>query len=183
MCEVDGKQLVLDPRGVESAPVEAPGSGQRVEGDLRGKRVGIIDNLLAGMNELGDALAAELIERYQVSEVRRWIVPQSTVPDPALVEEITQDVDCVVIGLGNCGACSTWTCAFSARLRKNVPTLDVVTQPFAVLAQNAFRAHGLPEQPIVVLRAHAEEADDAEMRQFAGRIAEACASDLTSGSQ
>src|ERR1700733_12297222 len=141
MCEKAGAQLVLDPRGVEAEPAVAPGSGQRIEGTLRGKRVGIIDNLLAGMRDLGDALAVELEEVHQVCAVRRWTVPQSTVPPLGTIAAISDEVDVAVIGLGNCGGCTTWTCAFSAQLREAVPTLDVVTKPFESLARRAFWAH------------------------------------------
>jgi hypothetical protein len=55
----------------------------------------------------------------------------------------------------------------------------VVTAPFEVLARNAFLTHGLPEQPIVVLRAHAEDADEVEVKEFAREIASACAYELT----
>jgi hypothetical protein len=179
MCEQHDLQLVLDPCGSLAEPFVAPNSGVRVEGNLRGKRVGIIDNLLAGMSAIGDALESELVDHYDVAGVARWTVPQSTAPTRETVVVATNNVDCMVIGLGNCGACTTWGCRFSAELRKVIPTLDVVTAPFELLARNSFRGHGLPEQPIVVLRAHAEEANESEMKEFARVIARACASELT----
>jgi hypothetical protein len=96
-----------------------------------------------------------------------------------LLKRIAGAVDLALLGLGNCGACTTWECSLSARLRESVPTLDIVTEPFAALARTAFRAQGLPQQPVVVLPSGAETANATDLIRFARLIADECAAELT----
>jgi hypothetical protein len=179
MCERPDLQIVLDPVGVPADVPLSPGAGTRVEGSLQGKVVGIIDNRMTGMRSLARPLDAVLRDTYQVRDVKYWMIPHSIAVDPDVLKGIPTEVDVAVIGLGNCGACTTWECRLSAALRATIPTLDVVTEPFEPVARTAFRGHGLPSQPLAVLPPHAESADAAELQAFAVSIARACASELT----
>jgi hypothetical protein len=182
MCEVSGYELVLDPVGEQIEPPASPGSGMRVEGSLQGKKIAIVDNRMDGMRELARALEAKL-GSYDVRDVRYWMVPHSIAPAPDVIEEISSKFDAAVIGLGNCGACTTWECQLSATLRGSIPTLDVVTEPFVHIAKASFRGHGLPTQPLVVLPAHVEQAGETEIESCASVVAEACFVELTVAGQ
>jgi hypothetical protein len=179
MCQVDGFQLVLDPVAQPAEVAPAHGAGRRVEGTMRGKQVGIVDNRMTGMSALADALTRVLVDAYGVKRVHYWMVPHSITPDPSTLTTIAQTVDVAVLGLGNCGACTTWECAVSASLREAIPTLDVVTEPFEEVARTAFRGHGLPEQPLAVLPPGADHAAPTETMRFAEHVAGLCASALT----
>lgn len=178
MCEVPGQQLVLDPIGEAVEPPLAAGAGTRVAGDLRAKRVAIVDNRMAGMRDLAAALEADL-RRYEVGRTQYWAVPHSIRPGPDVLARIARESDVAIIGLGNCGACTTWECRLSAELRASIPTLDVVTEPFEGVARAGFRRLGLPDQPLVVLPADVDHAAVPQLRQHAAHVADACAAELT----
>jgi hypothetical protein len=179
MCEVDGYQLVLDPMGEPAEITLSPGAGMRARGALGDLRIGIVDNRMTGMRSLATAIEHALSSDFGVATITHWEVPHSIQPDQEVLADIVQRADVAILGLGNCGACTTWECKLSAELRRCIPTLDVVTVPFEQVALASFRGHGLPDQPLVVLPARVETAGQAEMAPFAVAVARACSDELT----
>jgi hypothetical protein len=131
------------------------------------------------MDRIADAVEAVLTDTHRLKVIQRWDVPMSREIPTDLLTRIADVVDLALLGLGNCGACMTWECGLSAQLRESVPTLDIVTEPFAALARAAFRAQGLPQQPVVVLPRGAETANAADLDRYARLIADACTAELT----
>jgi hypothetical protein len=178
MCEIDGFQLVIDPIGELAEIVPAPGAGMRLPGGLADSRIGVVDNRMTGMRPLAAAIERALVVDFDVARVDYWEVPHSIAPDPAVMRAIVEGCDAAIIGLGNCGACTTWECRVSAELRRSIPTIDVVTEPFEPVARAGFRGLGLAFQPLVVLAASAESASAAEIEGFADEVARECAANL-----
>jgi hypothetical protein len=181
MCKIDGSELVLDPTGQPAEIVPASGAGTRVVGGLGGKRIGIVDNRMTGMRPLAGAIERALVAEFEVASVDHWEVPHSIAPDPEVLATIAESCDAAILGLGNCGACTTWECRVSAELRRRIPTLDVVTEPFVGVARAAFRGLGLPDQPLAVLATSAESATAGKLEGFAASVARECAASLVEG--
>lgn len=181
MCEIDGFQLVLDPTGRAAEVAPAPGAGARVVGGLGGKRIAIVDNRMTGMRPLAEAIERALVSRFGVAAVRYREVPHSVAPDPEVLTAIAAECDAAILGLGNCGACTTWECRVSAELRRSIPTMDVVTRPFERVAREGFCGLGLADQPLAVLAAGAESASPDQLEAFAAEVARECAASLAAG--
>jgi hypothetical protein len=151
MCDVAGRQVVLSPFGATRVVPLAAGAGARFAGPLADSRVAIIDNQILGMAELADQLEPVLRQVYGVRDVRRWSVPHSRAVDPDTTTALIAASDVMILGLGNCGACTTWNCEVTAFLAAQVPVMNVVTRRFVGVALAALRARGHPAPALAVV--------------------------------
>jgi hypothetical protein len=69
---------ILDP--VPAVPTGAPSALAPRPRDLRGKRVGVLDNSKPNADVLLGRVADLLVERAGVAEVRRWRKPGASTP-------------------------------------------------------------------------------------------------------
>lgn len=69
---------------------------------LRGKRVGLLDNSKSNANKLLDAMAAILDTQYDFAEIVHYRKPSASKPvAPAVIDEIVQTCDFVIVGVGD----------------------------------------------------------------------------------
>jgi hypothetical protein len=179
MCTVDGEVIVLSPVG---DPEEIPlgvGAGVRLAGSLRGKRVAVIDNQYPGMADIAAALDKILMKEYGANEVRHWGVKHSAPWDASVVNDIRQHADLAIVGLGNCGACTTWNCRFTAELLVAMPSLNVITRPFVAVARATLRNQGSPEAPLFILPNDPTFDSAVDFAEVARAMAGACQLELT----
>ena len=70
--------------------------------ELRGKRVGLIDNSKHNANKLLDAMAAILDAQYGFANLVRHRKPSASKPvAPVVIEELTKTCDLVIVGVGD----------------------------------------------------------------------------------
>ena len=70
--------------------------------ELRGKRVGLLDNSKHNANKLLDAMAAILDAQYGFANLVRHRKPSASKPvAPAVIEELTKTCDLVIVGVGD----------------------------------------------------------------------------------
>jgi predicted GTPase len=70
--------------------------------DLRGKRVGLLDNSKSNANKMLDAMAAILDRQYGFAEIIRYRKPSASKPvAPEVIEEIGKTCDVVIVGVGD----------------------------------------------------------------------------------
>ncbi len=70
--------------------------------DLSGKRLGLIDDSKVNAKELLHEVADVLNERYGVASVKYHRKPSASKPaDPAMIREMAEECDYVVVGVGD----------------------------------------------------------------------------------
>ena len=70
--------------------------------ELRGKRVGLLDNSKSNANKMLDALAAILDRQYGFARIMRYRKPSASKPvAPDVIEEIGKTCDVVIVGVGD----------------------------------------------------------------------------------
>lgn len=108
-----------------------------------------VDNLIPGMAEIAATWATHWRSEYRDgAEVVE--VPHSRPVDESLLSEISRS-GVALVGLGNCGACTTWLSELAAELSECMPAAVVVTERFEPAAHARLRALGEPTLPVVAL--------------------------------
>ena len=83
-------------------PIAASFAGAPRLGDLRGKRLGLIDDSKPNGKELLDELADLLKTRYGVSEVVYHRKPSASKPaDPEVIARMGLEVDYAIVAIGD----------------------------------------------------------------------------------
>jgi hypothetical protein len=170
MCNEPDMIPVLDPFGRSAIDPSTLLSAPRARAFPR-MRLVIIDNQITGMAQLAAAITANMSEALSAvcRHVRVAHFPAiDSYTDEALAEMLT-DADMVVVGLGNCGSCTTWNCRLGGLLMRRVPTLQVVAVPFEGLAKAASRSAGYHDVPLAVL----PESNVSDLSDAAGAAAAA----------
>jgi len=130
----------------------------------------IVDNLIPGMTAIADAILRQWPRRLDSPALVRR-VPHSRPTDDAVRDDIA-DHGVVLLGLGNCGACTTWLSELGADLVVRIPTAVVVTERFAAIAEARLAALGEPTLPVLVVPDDAADAGatDAYLDGVADRL-------------
>lgn len=173
MCQTGhGEVIVHSPTGVVRPPAarEHAWRDDPAAGLARGTVV--VDNLIPGMTDLSDALRRRWPDRYDTPLFFRR-VPHSRPVSAAVREDLT-GYGPVLLGLGNCGACTTWLAELSAELVVRVPSAVVVTRRFEPVARARLAALGEPVHPVLVVPDAAADADasDDYLDDVAARLAD-----------
>lgn len=141
---------VLDPTAVGAAPHSAdlvpPPAG------LDGVRVGVLDNGKPNSDRFLSLLAERLsgLGGLPQAAVRKPSIGRLAPPE--LVEELLQNSDLVVTGVGDCAGCCSCSVADGVAMeRHGVPTVVIVTAEFLTTARIAATAAGIPDYPLVVV--------------------------------
>lgn len=126
---------ILDPTGQSARAEEALRLAAR-PADLKGRTVGLVDNGKQNAGVFISQLAEELKARYGVGEVVVRKKPIATLEAPAeLLQELSDQTDVVMIGVGDCGSCSAAAVADGVALeRLGTPTSVVCTESFKATA-------------------------------------------------
>jgi hypothetical protein len=167
--------LVLDPT---LAPLADSGDGGPGAVTLAGQRVGFrVDILWRSWNWVSDEWA-RLAER-DGAEVRFWRARGRTGDEgDAMLKELDEfvgGVDIAVVGLANCGSCTSWTIHDALRAASTgIPTVAVCTDHFKDLAatfarrggRSALRRHILPYPLDTLQEAEVRDIARAQYRPF-----------------
>jgi hypothetical protein len=137
------KGLVLSPTGVGVADITSPGPDAGV---LAGKTIGIrVDEMWRAWDLISEMWAQEF--RKAGAKVEFWRSSQRTgEPGQRAMQSLDtfySNADIAVVGLGNCGSCTSWTihdALFAAA--KGIPTIAIVTDNFVELGRNLARRGG-----------------------------------------
>ena len=83
-------------------PIVAPFDGAPRLASLAGTRLGLIDDSKRNADVLLEELAEVLRTRYEIAEVKWHRKPSASRPtDPAALKELTEQVDSVIIAIGD----------------------------------------------------------------------------------
>ena len=153
MCFDPATVSVLDPIGRPRVDPSTLTRAPRPTRDMVGARVTIVDNRMNGMDVLTRELVRILAAEFRAS-VRHAEMPHFP-PIHSFTSEAVTDLfggaDLVLVGLGNCGSCTTWDARVAAIAMAHAPVLQIVTEPFLPLALSATRTTGFADPPLAVL--------------------------------
>ncbi|MBG6120147.1 MULTISPECIES: UGSC family (seleno)protein [unclassified Sphingobium] len=122
--------------------------------DLRGKRIGLLDNKKANADIVLDELGRVLEAEYGATVVLRLQKPDTARPASGYgyIDRLVDGVDAVINAYGDCGSCTSWCIHDSVDLEKRgIPVATINTDEFASLGQFDAIAKGLPGLPIVTV--------------------------------
>lgn len=139
---------------------ESAGSVPPRVAELSGLRVGLLENTKRHAAELLDAVGAALAAPRpdqqpsgRPMELIRHTKANFAMPlAEDLVEQLVQECDVVVIGVGDCGSCSAAAVADGIVLEsRGLPTAVVCTEAFDVTSRAMARLKGQPDFPYLLM--------------------------------
>jgi len=134
---------ILDPSASLAHDIADPGPDA---GDLRGKRVAVrIDMLWRSWDWVSEVWADKL--RAAGAEVTFWRSCGRTGEEGVIADReynaLLAQSDLAIVGLGNCGSCTSWTIADAlTAAATGMPTIGVATAHFEGLANNLAKRGG-----------------------------------------
>ncbi len=135
--------MILDPTASLVDDIAEPGPDA---GGLEGKRVLIrIDMLWRSWDWVSEVWAEQL--REEGAQVTFWRscgrTGEEGVRADAEYNALLAEADAAIVGLGNCGSCTSWTIADALRAASSgIPTIAVATAHFEGLANNLAKRGG-----------------------------------------
>ena len=134
---------ILDPGAMLAHDIADPGPDA---GELRGKRICVrIDMLWRSWDWVSEVWTEGL--RAEGADVTFWRSCGRTGEEGVRADleygELLANSDIAVVGLGNCGSCTSWTIADAMRAAATgIPTIAVATAHFEGLAKNLAKRGG-----------------------------------------
>lgn len=119
---------------------------------LTGARVAVINNGWMSMSLISERLAERLPADYGVGSVRVHRVEPNGGATESVLELIATEADVAIVGLANCGGCTSWSVQNQiALMRRGVYSVLLVTERYKTLAEFIRRGRGMVDAPFVVL--------------------------------
>jgi hypothetical protein len=138
---------IIDPTKGARREVESRGSKVSMATSLRGMRVGLLDNKKRHAADILDAVGKSLESLDEEITLVRLTKHDFAMPLPdALVKEIQEACDVVVIGVGDCGSCSASAVADGINLEsRGIASAVICTDAFSVTSQAMAKLEGQPD--------------------------------------
>jgi hypothetical protein len=147
---------------------------------MTGRNLALVRNAWPSWNRMTDRFEGLLTERVDGVATARYLIPNGSAADPALLAEIAGSADAAVVGLANCGSCTAWSYHDAVCLsEQGLPVVLVVTSQFTSLVDALAATRGVTI-PTVVLDVNPETIDtDAAQRLLDGAYERIVAALLT----
>lgn len=127
-------------------------SGAGPIAQLNGARVAILNNGWMSMSLISERLAERLPADYGVSSVVVHRVEPNGGATAEVLESVAATADVAIVGLANCGGCTSWSVQNQLTLMKRgIYSVLLVTQRYKTLAEFICRGRGMGDAPCVVL--------------------------------
>jgi len=140
---------VLDPT---IATNEEPISYAPRPQSLQGLRIGIIENTKKNAEEVLTKLAEKLESAYGMKAVKLMHKPERAPVKDWEIAELRDQVDFVIAGIGDCGACSSGTLLDAIYLEKaKIPAIAIVTDAFNNTSREMAQLWGVPDFRFVMV--------------------------------
>lgn len=159
---------VLDPSSLARQAADDPGPDV---GSLQGKKVGFrVDILWRSWDWVADEWAALL--RRDGADVTTWRALGRTGDEGkrtlAELDSLVEQSDVMIVGLGNCGSCTSWTIHDAVRAAElDRTTVAVTTEHFERLGRGLAAQRGRPGLRIHVLPYPLDTRPETEVRELA----------------
>lgn len=175
MCDAaHGHTLIRDVCGVvrHHEPKQHIWDGRESEWLRRG--VLVVNNLIRGMQELATSLQQAFSAVLPDSAATTERMPHSRPFDNAKIAEFGKSAGAVLVGLGNCGACTTWLCDLADIFAPYLPVAILATPEFSSLASERLAVLGQGSLPIITTPAVLLTTDQPAPAEAVDDIVEQC---------
>lgn len=164
---------IIDPTGSRSA-VQASGSDAPRPPQLRGLRIGLLENGKRNAAQVLDAVGRVVAERHEPGALVPRTKKQFAMPLPEdVVSELTQDCDVVVLGVGDCGSCSAAAVADAIRLeQEGIPTAVICTEAFESTSLAMAELKGDADHPFILTSHPVANLTGDQIEERAGALAD-----------
>jgi hypothetical protein len=120
--------------------------------DLRGLRIGLIENTKKNAEDVLRKLAEKLGSAYAMTAPVLVHKPQRAPVKDAQLAELKGKTDFVIAGVGDCGACSSGSLLDAVILEKaGIPAIAIVTDAFHATAREMAELWGVPNFRFVMM--------------------------------
>jgi hypothetical protein len=120
---------------------------------LRGLRIGLIENTKKNAEALLRGMAARMVAEHGMTLAGLVHKPQRSPLTDAQLSELQGEVDFIISGVGDCGACSSGTVLDAITLeRRGIPAIAIITEPFEPTAKEMAELWGVPDFRFVMIR-------------------------------
>jgi hypothetical protein len=147
-----------------------PWDGSERDWSLRG--ILLVDNLIGGMRDIARELKAQLSAMVPERSVQIRRLPHSQPFVGPEIQELSLSAGSVLIGLGNCGACTTWLCDLADIIAHYTPVTVLATEQFRQLAASRLTALGQANLPIITISSQSLESTSPAVGSVAAQIIE-----------
>jgi hypothetical protein len=129
------QEVLLDPTGMEDQATDSTLSPRPVS--LKGLTIGLLDNTKSNATMLLNEIAKELQEHHGAGDARMYTKDYFGTPvKQSLLDQIVDECDVVITGVGDCGSCSAATVADGILLeRAGMPTVSITSDSFLMSGQ------------------------------------------------
>jgi hypothetical protein len=120
--------------------------------DLRGLRIGLIENTKKNAEEVLRKLAEKLAIKYGMTANVLVHKPQRAPVKDSQIAELKGRADFAIAGIGDCGACSSGSLLDAIILEKaGIPAIAIVTDAFHATAREMAELWGAPNFRFVMM--------------------------------
>lgn len=135
---------ILDPTGRTGRRPHLQLAPRR--GDLRGARIGLLENTKQNAGAFLEEVGKLLVDRYGAAGYVQQVKDGFATPvTPQQLTGLAGQADVVVTGVGDCGSCSAAAAADGVAFeRHGVPTAVVCTELFTASTDAMAKVHGAP---------------------------------------
>ena len=111
----------------------------------------ILNSRWDSMNRISTLLQKKLISNSLIDEIKVFRINHSEPTDQNLLNHVTDWSHFAILGLGNWGACTAWSCHDGTEIaNKGVSTILLITEAFKDLALATLDSRGIPDLPIYI---------------------------------
>ncbi|GAA4415751.1 UGSC family (seleno)protein [Georgenia halophila] len=169
---------IIDPTGGSRESVTTARSDAPRPDSLDGLRVGLLENGKRNAAQILDAVGEVLVREHGAGVLVRRLKKQFAMPLPdELLEDLVNECDVVVLGVGDCGSCSASAVADGIALETaGTPSAVICTEAFEATSTAMAELKGDPGYPFLLTGHPVANLTDEQIveraRELAGRVAD-----------
>lgn len=149
---------------------------------LEERKIAYVDLGKPNGEELYSQIKQELIEEFDVEEVKYFKKPHFSSPMPeSQIEEIADwGAEGVIEAISDCGSCNSSSTVDAIELeQRGIPTVQIITDEFVDINNQISSSHGYEEMPLVTVGHPTRYLEKDEISNMADRIKWSIATTLT----
>lgn len=133
--------------------------------DFRGLTLGLLDNTKVNAARLLEHLGAEMQQSHGVERIVHYTKDYFGTPlSDALRQQVADECDLVITGVGDCGSCSAATVADGILLEQTgIPSVSIISDSFQMSAQAMASVHGFPDFAFTMIEHPLASLDEGEI--------------------
>jgi hypothetical protein len=140
-------------------------------GELKGKRIAFVNNGWISFTKIGVHVAEQMLNHHGIGSMPTYQIPPSVAPTPELLDQIASECDAAIVGLANCGSCTSWSVHDATQLvKRGIPAVVVITERFHAVAMATLRSQRMPESIVVEIKGNPEFVTDEELVNVSRKV-------------